>query len=271
MELPRLLLREDDKLLMSFTFHSFANPSLHFILEAIAYFIAAQIYWRTTRNYPQPKKIDGLLLIGFAILGAFLGSKLLHILEHLPYLKTQPFPSPQWLSGKSVLGGFLGGTLAVEAGKKIIGWRISTGDAWVLPLAVGLVIGRLGCQLSGLEDLTYGIPTHASWGWDYGDGVLRHPTSLYEIVGLLALSLSSRTIPKQWLGVRFDVFLAGYCFLRVGLEFLKPPFGGDMGMLPVALYGGLTAIQWAGILGGLYFIGHLFFIRLPQATPIKTK
>ncbi len=131
----------------------------HFILEALAYLVGARIYWRMAARYPQPPSADRYLLLGFAIFGAFIGSKALHLLEHLPFLLTQPFPSELWLSGKSVLGGFLGGTLAVELGKKAIGWQSATGDAWVLPLAIGLIIGRLGCQLSGLWDLTYGTPT----------------------------------------------------------------------------------------------------------------
>lgn len=254
---------------MTIPFQSLQLESIHFILEGIAYFIGAQIYWRIVQSYPRPNKIDGLLLLGFAIFGAFIGSKVLHVLEHFPYLLTQPFPSPLWLSGKSVLGGFIGGTFAVEIGKKLIKWTTSTGDAWVFPLAIGLIIGRIGCQLSGMEDLTYGVPTSLPWAWDYGDGIPRHPTSLYEIFGLIILMIITLKIPRTWLGVRFDVFLGGYCLLRLGLEYLKPPFGGDIGTLPFALYYGLTAIQWAAIFGIMYFTWHILCLRLPQARKQK--
>ena len=249
-------------------FHSVQSSAPHFILEILAYFTGARIYWRHARNTSSVSMIavDRYLLLGFAIFGAFLGSKLLHILEHLPFLLTQPFPSELWFSGKTVLGGFLGGTFAVEIGKKLIGWKVSTGDAWVPALAAGLIIGRIGCQLSGLWDLTFGIPTTLSWGWDYGDGVLRHPTALYEVFFLAILLIFVMRIPQSWSGVRFDVFLGCYCLLRLLLDFLKPPFGGDIGEVPVALYCGLTAIQWAGLLGVIYFGWHLYCVRLPQRT-----
>ncbi len=247
-------------------FHSLSSSMPHFILEILAYFVGARIYWLYARNASSASMamVDRFLLLGFAVFGAFLGSKLLHILEHLPFLLTQPFPSEVWLSGKTVLGGFLGGTFTVEVGKKLIGWKASTGDAWVPALAAGLIIGRIGCQLSGLWDLTYGVPTSLPWGWDYGDGVERHPTAFYEVILLAILLTVVMRIPKSWSGVRFDVFLGIYCLLRLLLDFLKPPFGGDAGEVPVALYFGLTAIQWAGLLGFIYFAWHLYFIRLPQ-------
>ena len=85
------------------------------------------------------------------------------------------------MGGKLVLGGFIGGTLGVEITKKAIDWTKTTGDPWVPALAVGLIIGRLGCQFSGTWDQTYGIPTALPWAWDYGDGIGRHPTGFYEI------------------------------------------------------------------------------------------
>lgn len=111
------------------------------------------------------------------ICGAALGSKCLHVLEHWTALR-ESGDLKAWSGGKSVLGGLLGGTLGAELGKKLIGWTPSTGDAWVTPLAIGLMIGRLGCQLSGTWDEAYGIPTSLPWGWEYGDGIPRHPTGL---------------------------------------------------------------------------------------------
>ena len=66
-------------------------------------------------------------------------------------------------------------------------------------------------------------------------------------------------------GACFAAFLAGYCALRFGLEFLKPPFGElAPTTLPVALYGGLSAIQWAAV-GGIAWFAQLYRIR--RATP----
>ena len=46
----------------------------------------------------------------------------------------------------------------VELWKWRRGVHRSTGGAFVLPLAVGIAVGRLGCFFSGLADYTYGAP-----------------------------------------------------------------------------------------------------------------
>jgi prolipoprotein diacylglyceryltransferase len=224
------------------------SPLPHVVLEALAYFVGARVYWTQARSQPSPPGVDRWLLLGCAVFGAALGSKGLHALEHFPTLVERAELS-LWLGGKSVLGGFLGGTLGVELGKKLLGWPHSTGDAWVPALTIGLVIGRIGCQLSGLWDQTYGNATSLPWAWDYGDDVGRHPVALYEALLVLALfALVRRRWPAP--GATFAAFMAGYCVLRFGLEFLKPPFGPVAGdTLPAVLLGGLTAIQWAAVVG----------------------
>ena len=158
-----------------------------------------------------------------------------------------------------MLGGILGGALGAEIGKKAVGWKLPTGDAWVPALAVGLVIGRIGCQLSGTWDQTYGIPTELPWTWDYGDGMGRHPTALYEILLVTVAFLVTRIgVISRAQGASFALFVVLYCVIRLGLEFLKPPFGAAaVGTLPVALQGGLTAIQWAAVLGMVWFTSLL--------------
>jgi prolipoprotein diacylglyceryltransferase len=247
---------------------SLSGTTPHFLLETLAYFVGARIYWKQATRGPQPPPRDRFLLLGCAVFGAALGSKALHILEHLPTLIAR-HDGALWLGGKSALGGFLGGTLGVELGKRMIGWRTATGDAWVWPIVIGVAIGRVGCQLSGLWDQTYGSPTTLPWGWDYGDGIARHPTAAYEIVGILAIAL---LISPRWhacAGARFAALLLGYSALRLGLEFLKPPFGAPgEGTLPVSLYGGLTAIQWAAIFGVVWYALLLRRRLLPADSPV---
>ena len=166
-----------------------------------------------------------------------------------------------------MLGGFIGGTIGVEITKKLLGWKPSTGDAWVPTLAVGLIIGRMGCQLSGTWDLTYGIPTNLPWAWDYGDHIGRHPTALYEIllVAILGLMVWRNAYLKKASGARFAAFLLGYCAIRFALEFLKPPYGaGARDALPVASYAGITAIQWAAVFGAIAYFWLMRF-RYAQA------
>jgi phosphatidylglycerol:prolipoprotein diacylglycerol transferase len=232
--------------------HSTSTPLAHQLLELAAYFIAARIYWASARRTPQPARLaDRLLIIASAAFGAMLGSKLLHVFEHLDALQGQPLAL--WLGGKSLLGGFLGGTLAVELAKRQVGWTRSTGDAWLPAIVVGVVIGRIGCQLSGLWDQTYGNPTSLPWAWDYGDGIGRHPVAAYEILLVGLAYLLVRRLHGQP-GQRYAAFMAAYCAARFGLEWLKPPFAPEAaGTLPASLFAGLTAIQWAACAGLAYF------------------
>ena len=92
------------------------------------------------------------------------------------------------MSGKTLVGGLIGGLFAVEWTKRLIGVRRRTGDLFAIPLCAGIAIGRIGCFLGGLEDGAYGVATVLPWGVDFGDGVARHPTQVYEILwmGLVA-------------------------------------------------------------------------------------
>jgi phosphatidylglycerol---prolipoprotein diacylglyceryl transferase len=233
------------------------QPWVHQVFELLAYAVGARLYWRASASLPRPAMaVDRWLIVGGAIFGAMVGSKTLHLLEHLG-APGAPDTLTLWLSGKSVLGGFLGGTLGVEMAKKAIGWRPSTGDAWVLALAVGLAIGRLGCHYSGVWDQTYGVPTHLPWAWDHGDGVLRHPVALYEAGAVLVAGWwVARHVDGQP-GRRFAVFMLAYCIWRWGVEFLKPPYGPDSALAAQSIatlrHGGLTAIQWAALAGAAYF------------------
>jgi len=85
------------------------------------------------------------------------------------------------------MGGLFGGLLGVELAKKIIGEKQSSGDLFTLPIILRIIIGRMGCFFAGVKEFTYGIETSSFLGIDLGDGLLRHPIALYEIVFLVFL------------------------------------------------------------------------------------
>lgn len=140
-----------------------------------------------------------------------------------------------WLSdqpgvGKSILGALAGGIIAVEVYKKINGIHGSTGTVLAPSLALGIAIGRLGCFLSGLDDFTHGTPTSLPWGWDYGDGVSRHPVQLYEAAAMLVCLLW--LLPGLARRPAFYQFAAVYAGQRFIWEFLKP-YGAVIGPFTV--------------------------------------
>jgi hypothetical protein len=126
-------------------------------------------------------------VVAAAVAGGALGAKILFWLED-PQLTAHSLHNPAYLVGaKTIVGALVFGLISVELTKRYIGLRDSAGDLYAIPLALGIAIGRIRCFLTGLSDNTYGTPTHLPWAVNFGDGIPRHPTQLYEILFLLAL------------------------------------------------------------------------------------
>jgi phosphatidylglycerol:prolipoprotein diacylglycerol transferase len=236
------------------------GPSVHLVFELLAYAVGVRWYLhnlhRQPAGTPRADPLQRWAIPAGAVFGAALCSKLLYVLQYMTALQGQPMSV--WFSGKTIVGGLLGGLIGVELAKRSVAWRHSTGDAFVAPLLAGMMIGRLGCQFAGLKDLTYGGVTSLPWGWDYGDDLPRHPVALYEIGGLLLIAgllrYSSMPLARRS-GDRFRAFMIGYLLLRLGLDYLKPPhFPVAAGQLAPALYGPFSAIQWACIGGLAYYL-----------------
>ncbi|WP_412478069.1 prolipoprotein diacylglyceryl transferase [Azonexus sp. IMCC34839] len=173
------------------------------------------------------------------VFGAAFGNKAVFWIE-MPHLFVQHWATPTLLfGGQSMVGGLVGGLLGVEIAKKLTGITRSTGDAFVFPTLLGLMIGRVGCFLAGLEDGTFGVSTDLPWGIDFGDGMPRHPTQLYEILfaGLLWIVLARwRTALADRPGLLFKLMFVAYLLWRLLIDGLKP--------VPYAYPLGWSGIQW---------------------------
>ncbi|MBI5272140.1 MAG: prolipoprotein diacylglyceryl transferase, partial [Burkholderiales bacterium] len=88
------------------------------------------------------------VLVGL-LLGAGLGNKLVFLVERPDVALALWQGLPVW-PGQSIVGGLLGGLVGVELAKRATGQVRSTGDALVVPLVLGIVVGRIGCFLAGL-------------------------------------------------------------------------------------------------------------------------
>lgn len=212
---------------------------VHSAFEWAAIFIGVRLYMRAggTSLMALGKTRQFAVILG-CVIGAAIGNKAVHWIYHaeqLPLLRQSPWLA---LQGQSIVGGLLGGLAGVEIGKKYAGVTESTGDRFVMPILVGLIIGRIGCFIAGLTDDTYGNATTLPWGIDFGDGIRRHPTQVYDMLfaaaALVLLHVWRPTLARER-GLEFKLLLAGYLLWRLLIDGLKP--------VPYAFAGGLSGIQ----------------------------
>lgn len=218
----------------------------HQITDIVSILVGGMMYWRLSKTDGLDPKQKEYLLIGVG-LGVLIGSRLLGSLENPTLFFHSPVALYYYVS-KTIIGGIAGGILGMEAAKLIIGHKSSTGDAITVPLAVAIIIGRIGCFFTGVTDGTVGNPCNFLWCINQGDGIPRHPTSLYEIlfIGILLimyyLYIKKKPLPP---GVLFRGFIILYFTFRLILEFIKP-------IHPLAF--GLSAIQIVCFLYSIWYI-----------------
>lgn len=136
-----------------------------------------------------------------------------------------------WLYGsRSILGGLVGAWLGVHVAKRLVGYRVRTGDLFAPAVALGMAVGRIGCLLTELP----GTPTGSSYGialdqaaatrLGVESGVRLHPSFLYEIV----FHAVAFVLVWCWLrhrlaapGETLTLYLAGYGVFRFVVEFVR--------------------------------------------------
>ncbi|PWS26547.1 diacylglyceryl transferase [Pedobacter yonginense] len=226
----------------------------HYIFETLAFIIGVRIYYFLKKGITDPISDENRLWIMLgAMVGALMGSRIVAILEtpevlnHLTFLMLY--------QSKTIIGGLLGGLFGVEIIKKIIGVKIASGDIYVIPILAALFIGRIGCFSMGIDEPTFGIETHFFMGMDLGDGKLRHPIMLYEMIYLIILMLLFRGMRYKQLinGDRFKLFMVLYFLFRFLIEFIKPYH---------PLFLNLSSIHWSALFIFIYY--YKFIIRISK-------
>lgn len=191
------------------------------------------------------------LAIG-GVIGAWLFGSLNSIRSDVPTLS------------HSIAGALAGGIAAVEWWKWRRGIRVSTGTPFVIPISMGVVIGRWGCLFAGLDDGTFGVPTELPWAVDLGDGVGRHPVQVYESAAMLMFLLvyvAALRAGRAWpLRIGFHVLIIVYAAQRFVWEFFKP--------YP-SVVGVFNSFHF--LMLGLMGYGICWIIRDNRAEPIATE
>jgi len=174
---------------------------------------------------------ENLIFNGFFI--GVIGGRLGEILFYHPEIIFNDFWEifKIWHGGMSIHGGFILATLygLYWVKKQQISF-LELADVLVLPLSLGLAVGRMANFINGE---LYGRITNQNWGviFPHVDEMLRHPSQLYEvsknlvlasiILGLLFLKKNKKKdFPK---GVIFGFFFLGYGILRFFIEYVREP------------------------------------------------
>ncbi len=220
----------------------------HVVFEILAYFIGFRYYLylkSRSKDKISPEARMWLLIAGAT--GALLCSRTVGYFDN-PLLNNHSVKlmMVHFFSAKSIVGGVLGGILGVEITKRIMGIKIYTGDFFVYPIILGMMIGRLGCFSQGIYDGTAGTPSNLPWAMDMGDGIPRHPAQLYEIIFLgLTWFFIKKNENHLSDGSRFKIFAIVYLIYRFVVEWIKPAYFYSFG---------LSAVQVACVIGFIYFI-----------------
>ena len=193
-----------------------------------------------------------------ALAGALLGAKLVYFFaEGYLHLGEGDFWR-QLATGKSILGGLMGGYVAVEGVKWLLGYSAITGDKFALIVPLATSLGRVGCWTSGC---CRGIECAPAW-FTVADasGHARWPAVPLEVVfNLIALGVilwlrKAKLLPGQ----HFHLYLIGYGAFRFLHEFLRDE--------PRVL-GAITGYQIAAI--AILLLGTARFIsRARRASPL---
>jgi phosphatidylglycerol---prolipoprotein diacylglyceryl transferase len=147
--------------------------------------LALTVLFPASRAFPDPRQRMIYRIVQLCtLIGAVIGAKLTAVVVDLRWpLEALP-PDALFRTGRTLTGGLLFGFLTAELLKPLAGHREPPNDRFAAVLPFSIAIGRVGCLLSGC---CQGIAWEGPWAVRDADGVLRHPTALYDLLFHVAL------------------------------------------------------------------------------------
>jgi len=210
------------------------------VLLALAYLAGLQLAVVRARRMG----LDGARVMDlgiYLIIAALVGAKLMLIVVDFTYFRQQP---RELLSLVRAAGVFYGGLLAAFAVAVLLIRRYrlplwKTTDAFAPGIALGHVVGRLGCLLAGC---CYGRPTDLPWGITFTDpsaaanvgtplNIPLHPTQLYEAGAellILVFLLATERRGRTFAGRTFWSYMLLYAVSRFIIEIFRGDDRGSM-------------------------------------------
>ncbi|MFA7244750.1 MAG: prolipoprotein diacylglyceryl transferase family protein [Candidatus Magasanikbacteria bacterium] len=181
--------------------------------------IVGLIYYYFAAKKENNLNDNSIYILVAGLLGGVIGAKLPILIINFPLILENNFNLALILSGRTITGGLLGGTLTIWYVKKKLGIKEKKGNLFAPGIALGVAIGRIGCFLEGC---CYGIATNLPWGVNFGDGINRHPTQIYEIIFMtllfFVLLYKKKTAQPGYL---FYLLMNSYFIFRFFEEFIR--------------------------------------------------
>ncbi len=138
------------------------------------------------------------------------------------------------LGPKTIIGGVLGGFIAICFFKRIAGITYDTSDAFARGASALMAIGRLGCVFQHCcfgcaVDRQSQLAKPPWYSVDQGDGIARYPVQIIELSGEIIICLIIFWLHQRQLLPHRRLFLlfAMYGSLRFVLEFFREPLGAN--------------------------------------------
>ncbi len=188
--------------------------------------LAFFIFRKLARDRKIPMSEDDMLdYLLYCALGVLIGSRLFYFIFYSPWTLLQnPLEFFMvWHGGMSFHGGLIGVVVlgiifCLRKGYDIL----EIADISVIPAILALAIGRITNFINGE---LYGRVTDVPWAVDFGDGLPRHPSQLYEAAkGFFTFTtlwlLRNKDFKK---GTLFSLFLLMYGTFRFLIEFVRQP------------------------------------------------
>jgi phosphatidylglycerol:prolipoprotein diacylglycerol transferase len=179
------------------------------------------IFFPSGRAIRDPEARSSYRLIQIVtLIGAIVGAKLAAVVGDLRW----PFEAlPEgflFMTGRSITGALLGGFVTAELAKPLFGYREPPNDRFATVLPFSIAIGRVGCLLAGCCN---GVATDFALALPDADGVMRHPTALYDLLFHVALGTAFVAMGRR--GVLkhrfFAIHLVAYGVFRFAIEALR--------------------------------------------------
>jgi phosphatidylglycerol:prolipoprotein diacylglycerol transferase len=179
------------------------------------------LVYPVARDIPAGEKRRYVLLQAITFSGAIVGAKVVALMgdHQWPF---SPLSTMDVLvrSGRSIVGGLLGGFFAAEIAKPLLRYRLPPNDRFAAVLPFSLAIGRVGCLVSGC---CRGVATDGWPSITYADGIARHPAALYEALFQVAMGVLLMTFVRRRIlpGRLFALYLVAYGAFRFASEFIR--------------------------------------------------